>query len=121
MKIRCVRFLNESSGCEQESCSWLTIGKTYSVLSLNCDWSGKLKYRLIGDDNITPALHDAQQFETISSVIPSNWIVIANSNRGFQMLPESWSRIGFWEEYFNCDSNAVEIFNKEMKIILNSE
>ena len=40
MKIRCIRFINESSGGEQESCSWLTIGKIYSVLFINCNWSG---------------------------------------------------------------------------------
>ena len=118
MKIRCIKFINESSEVEEKASAWLTIGKIYYVLSVIYSWSGVLKYRIIGDDQETPALHDARQFETVSSVIPSNWIVISSLDRGFQMMPKSWSRIGFWEEYFDGDSKAVESLGAETKKII---
>src|SRR5688572_29150797 len=110
MKVRCIQLLNPNTGGLEEFNSWLSVGKTYHVLSLHVEPRGICQLRLIGDDGTTPALHDVRQFEMASPIIPPTWTIRFTSNGYFTLAPQRWSEIGFWERYFNRDPNAVQIF-----------
>ena len=70
MKVICESLINPITGTREETSSWLTIGKTYLVLSVY-DFVGRdLLLRLIGDDPNTPILVNARQFETTCIQIP---------------------------------------------------
>ncbi len=113
MKVRCIRLFNPNTEKEETQSSWLSIGNVYNVLSVYMDDRRILLLRLIGDDCITPALHDIRNFEIVSPVLPSNWILRYAANGTFELAPESWMRTGFWEKYFDCEQDAVAAFEKE--------
>lgn len=116
MKIRCIQLLNENTGLPKDNDPWLTVGKTYSVLSIFFSWKGILKFRLIGDDGKTPALHDARQFEPITSKLPKTWGIDFQPNNYFEIAPRTWLEQGFWERFFDGDKEAIEIFETEKAI-----
>jgi hypothetical protein len=119
MKIKCVQLLNENTRENLKSSSWLSVGKIYDVLSVYMKFGGRLKFQLIGDDHITPAFHDAEQFEVIDSLIPSNWRASSVPGSHFELTPESWTTPGFWERYFNGEPDAKLIFESEREKMLN--
>jgi hypothetical protein len=112
MKLRCIQIIDEKTGKLQEHSSWLTEGKVYHALGMFLDERKTLLIRMIGDDGITPALYGFNQFEVISPKIPSNWVVSWNDNV-FQLAPARWLARGFWERYFNGESEALRIFDEE--------
>ena len=121
MKVRCIQLLDEETGNALEKSSWLTTGYAYYVLSIHMQIGGWLKFQLIGDDGITPAFHDAEQFEVISDLIPSGWCVSYISGSHFELTPKAWDAPGFWEEYFDGDSEAVLLFESEKEKMLEEE
>lgn len=118
MKVRCIKLVNPNTGRSEESNSWLSIGKTYHVMCLSIEPGQVCKLRLIGDDNRTPALHDIRQFELISSFIPPSWVVNFLLNGYVEFGPAIWNEKGFWEQYFDDDSKAIQIFEEERKKII---
>ena len=85
----------------------------YHVLSVFMDDRRILLFRLIGDDCLTPALHDVRNFEIASPVLPPNWIVRCSEDGVFELAPESWIRVRFWEDYFDRKEEAVADFENE--------
>jgi len=69
-------------------------------------------YRLIGDDDLTPALHDENLFEIISPEIPENWIFCTFPGPEWQITPAEWAADGFWTAYFDGDPEARAVFAK---------
>ena len=100
MRVRCTK--NDA---------WVTIGKEYIVLGVY-GRGISFKYRLIGDDTHTPALHDAALFELTSSQIPGDWVFRAYPNMEWEITPEAWAIEGFWPAYFDGDSTANDLFKK---------
>ena len=115
MKVRCVNLKDKLPDS-----AWLTEGKEYVVLSIFIDQRKKLLFRLIGDDGRIPAIYDSQLFSIISSNIPQNWITKVEEGY-MELSPETWSRIGFWEEYFEGESTAKKIFEEEREKIIKSD
>lgn len=72
-------------------------------------------FRLIGSDGQTPALHDAQQFELVSSEIPSSWAVGFRAAEHLELGPRPWLEQGFWVRFFDGDEDAVSVFNREVR------
>jgi len=120
MKVICESLINPITNTREETSSWLTIGKTYLVLSVyayGCD----LMLRLIGDDPNGPIFVDARQFRTTCIQMPSNWRAIIDDKGNFQLTPEPWSKPGFWESYFNGEPAAEELFIQELRKIETEE
>ncbi len=125
MKVKCVRNkrLNKE-GIYQA----LTIGKEYIVLSIEFyDKSESTFSNLLGDfvvyrfkDNdgiVIP--YPAKLFEIVSQKMPSIWIIQQGKGNTYSVLPKTWARSGFWEDFYNDDDSAIEDFEKaEREIIL---
>jgi hypothetical protein len=121
MKVKCVQLLSEGTREVLESSSWLSIGNIYHVLSIYMKFGGHLKFQLIGDDGITPAFHDAEQFEVVSGVIPSSWCVISKPGSHFELIPALWTTSGFLERYFDGEPEATLLFESEKEKMLKEE
>lgn len=116
MKVKCIRIV-DSSGQTQERSAWLTIGKVYDVLAIECDIYGRWLLRLIGDGLNGVALFEKDQFEVVSSKVLPTWTVSWNDKGGFKLMPEAWSQPGFWERYYDREPEALSIFEQEMQRI----
>jgi|SRR5579859_5232163 len=117
MKVRCVRILDEKTNGELLKSSWITVDRIYHVLELYFESKKCVRFRIVGDDGVTPAYHNADQFELVSSIVPPNWI--AHFEKGnFSLSPAQWVANGFWESYFDGNSRAREIFNMEVDKII---
>jgi hypothetical protein len=120
MKVCCVR-LTGAYGSSQEQSPWLTIGKTYHVLSVEFGSDRKWRLRLIGDGLNGVALFPLEEFETLSSKIPGNWVVSWGTGGFFELTPASWSGSGFWERYYDGDPLAVDVFEREKTKIIEAD
>ena len=121
MKVICESLINPITKTSEETSSWLTIGKTYLVLSVHAFVGRDLMLRLIGDDPNGPILVNARQFETTCIQMPSNWRAIIDDKGNFQLTPEPWSKPGFWESYFNGEPAAEQLFIQELRKIETEE
>ena|SRR2546425_9075809 len=120
MKVRCTKLI-DVRGSPQLRSNWLTIGNVYHVLSIVLDIHGSWLLRLIGDTHPGVGLFPLQQFEVLSSKIPDTWIITWNSKGVFELTTNAWNQPGFWERYFDNDSEAIRIFEEERRKIVESD
>jgi hypothetical protein len=122
MKVKCINIFNQHTKEFKQSSYWLTIGREYIVLEVNIFTEKKVLYRLVGDNpNESPGLYCSSQFEIISGKIPSNWLVSQINNNVINLSPASWSHLGFWEDCFDLEPEALEVYKKEARIIAREE
>ncbi len=118
MKIKCINIYNEHTKQQQDISHWLKIGNEYIVLEVLISPEKKIHYRLVGENqDKMPALYDAKQFITTSNEIPSSWIVTQSPNGVILFSPRPWQSLGFWEECYDCEPKALEIYKAEAKKI----
>lgn len=86
----------------------LTIGKIYDVIGLEGEY-----YRIINDSN-EPILYTKELFEIIDSNIPADWIETKFDDEIF-VEPIETSKPGFYEDFFDDEPNAVQIYNMLLK------
>jgi hypothetical protein len=120
MKVKCIQLLDEQNISLDKS-GWLTIGRIYHVLSIIVEKDRPVSFQLIGDDEITPAYHNANLFEVISDIIPSSWAVASIPNKYFELAPRAWLRPGFLEDYFNGVEDAISLFELEKEKIIRDD
>lgn len=121
MKIKCINIYNERTKQHETSHHRLTVGKEYVVLEAEI-YLDKILYRLIGDNSDqSPALHNASQFEIISGKISSNWRISQLKSGALILGPKSWQPLGFWEDCYDGDPTALEIYKREARIIMEEE
>jgi hypothetical protein len=116
MKVRCVRQFN-ARGEPIESSSWLINGSVYHVLEVLHDREG-VKFRILGEERTTPALHRADQFEMVTDTIPSCWVVSFKSNTYLELSAVEWLRENFWTRFFDRDQEARKIFEEIYRAIV---
>ncbi|MDR3477370.1 MAG: hypothetical protein P4M14_04995 [Gammaproteobacteria bacterium] len=122
MKVKCINIYNENTKQFEQSSYWLTIGKEYVVLEMKIYPGKNILYRLIGDNiNKSPGMYNAAQFEVASEKISSRWKISQLKSGSLSLSPESWQRIGFWEECYDLDPQALEVYKCEAQIILEEE
>jgi len=114
MKVRCTKLI-DVEGKSQVSSSWLTVGKIYQVLSIVLDVHGSWLFRLMGDSSPGLGLFPKEQFEIVSAKIPGSWVPTWSENGVFELTPEVWTKVGFWERYFEHDDEAIRQFNLEVE------
>ena len=120
MKVRCVQLI-DAFGKPQERSDWLTKGKVYQVLSVYQGADRKWKLRLVGDGLNGVALFSMEGFEVMTSTIPPTWIASWGNQGAFDMSPEPWTRVGFWEDFYDQKPYALKIFEEEVRKIVESE
>ena len=116
MRVRCIRITSETNLDERRA--WLTVGQDYVVLSVLADTTGQVVYRLVGDDQRTPALFDASYFEVTSPTLPENWRIRVPVEGGLELAPSAWLVPGFWESYFDGEPEALTSFTAALDTIL---
>ena len=65
--------------------------------------------------------HQAECFEVVSTVIPSNWRVWIHESSAIGISPQSWQGPGFAEALVEHDASAYSVFEKERQVILAEE
>jgi len=110
MKVKCTKLIDEQSEEVIKNSSWLTVSKEYHVLSINIQYGSSVKFQVISD-NGTPAFHNANQFKIVSDLIPDNWVVDFDSDGFLKFEPKEWKASEFWEQYFDGEPEAVQLFN----------
>jgi hypothetical protein len=121
VKVRCIKLINERTGAPAEESPWLTVGRTYHVLEVHIDRGDHVKFRLIGDDNHTPAYHNFDQFELLSNLVPTCWATRFQPGVFFAVGPRAWMEEGFWNRYFDGEEQAYELFQEIYRAILAEE
>jgi hypothetical protein len=123
MKVKCVRLLDHQ-GNEVVSSPWLTLGKTYHVLSIFIDAVGNRRF---GVDSQLPgewpsnAEHQAECFEVVSTVVPSNWRVWIHETSAIGISPAAWQAPGFAEALLEHEPATYAIFDRERQVILSED
>jgi len=116
--VECIKFIDQHTVADVRTDSWLTLGKNYHVLTLSVSDAGSIEYRLISDNNNTPALFPAVQFKIIEPTLPRTWVVERIGESYLELAPQSWLDEGFWERFFDGDPSAVAIYEREKCKIL---
>jgi hypothetical protein len=120
MKVKCVRLLN-SDGREVESSPWLTLGRVYHVMTIFEDKNGRRRYGVINrhPDDEWPQLgsHQAECFEVVSEVVPSNWRTWVNEQAS-GASPAAWQASGFYEAFYDHNPATYPIFERERDVIV---
>jgi hypothetical protein len=79
-------------------------------------------YRLIGDnENKSPALYNASQFDVVSGKLPVNWEVNQLKGGALHFGPKAWQEPGFWEDCYDYEPQALEVYKREARIIMGEE
>lgn len=106
MKVKCID--------EEIIGEWLKRDVHYFVLEIY--FGEKCMFRIVSDSSATPAFFEADSFEIIDGSIPKNWQVSIIDSSLF-LGPERWRKIGFWEDFFDDEIEAIKIYNEEREII----
>lgn len=82
----------------------LTPNKIYSVIGIEFDC-----YRIVNDE-IEPILYPKKLFEVVDFSYPSNWIRTEFDDGEYYIEPPEFSEVGFFEDYFEGNSEAISIY-----------
>lgn len=113
MRVKCTRLKQKNR--DVQSTIWLKIGAIYDVICLTFDAHSKTVYvRLIGEQEVIPAVHPIDQFEIVYGSMPVTWEILGCKNGGFFIGPPPWAVPGFWEKFFDRDITAQQTFKAEL-------
>lgn len=122
MKVKCIGVYNSITGSRQASNDRLTIDKEYVVFEVSACIQKGVSYCLVGDnENGSPAIYSAAEFEIISDYVPTNWALLILKNGMLVNGPSAWHRPGFWEECYDYIPEAMEIYRREAIIMTEEE
>lgn len=124
MKVRCIRLL-DSGGREVPSSPWLTLDRIYHVLSIWIGAEGARSYSIVTSEQQGewPSIgnHQAECFEVVSTIVPSNWRIWIHESSAIGISPESWQEPHFAEALFEHDPSVYPVFERERQVILNED
>lgn len=122
MKVKCIQLL-AADGREVESSPWLSLGRVYHVMYI-IDQDGKRSYGIVSrhPEGEWPQMvsHQAECFEIVSDVMPSNWRTWSDQSTT-NMSPAAWQEPGFSNAFYDHDPAAYPIFERERDIILRED
>ena len=117
MRVRCIKLISEQTGQPINTSPWLSVGKVYLVLEVLVSGRDYIKFRLVSDDNKTPAFHDFSQFELVSGAIPKCWIATFEPGQQFCLSPSIFAQRGFWDRYFDGDDETRRAFDEVLRTL----
>ena len=107
MSVRCNRIVSPTTGEEMATSPWLTVGREYDVLEVVSEPGREVLLRVVTDESASPGLWDSRLFTTVETHIPRTWSVVVHADGSVTLGPTAWRSPGFWESYFDGDSEAV--------------
>lgn len=122
MKVKYIGVYDSNKESQQISSERLTIGKEYVVIELLSSVRKGISYRLVGDNQDgSPAVFPATEFEIISNSVATNWALTIKKNGLIVNGPVPWREPEFWEKCYDGDSAALEIYKREARVIMEEE
>lgn len=115
MRVRCIN--NRSTNSLSDD--WVTIGREYLVLAVYGDATG-IKFRLLSDDDTTPALFEATDFIMLETTLPGDWEFSLSESRSWELSPRQWAKSSFWNSYFDGDPIALKAFDEGLNMMKES-
>lgn len=88
---------------------YLTNGAVYEVIEVHRGGT-RTSFRIASDDG-TPALFDARGFATVDDSLPADWRIEATPDH-VTMGPAEFMASGFWEDYFDRNDVALELYER---------
>lgn len=118
MKVECIQ--NKSEDWDFQ----LQIGEAYHVVEIYIEKQDEadkdlVKFRLIGGELEVPAIFPSSIFNVTDGSVPAGWVFHQSDSSTSSIGPKSWSRDGFWEDYFDGEASAVKAFNDEIELLKN--
>lgn len=115
MKVKCIGLYENITGETKPSSTSFKIGKIYTVLEVYTNSKGLVDFRIEDEDDWTsPIIVNERQFEIVDNKIPDNWRIYVDKKYGGIILStETWLKPEFWEDFFNQEEYALEIYVKE--------
>ncbi|MFI6880289.1 hypothetical protein ACIBL6_43270 [Streptomyces sp. NPDC050400] len=115
-----VRFINPGGEDRKmlQGADSLKEGREYVVLEIFIPAGKSPLFRvefISGEDS---ALFDSRLFTVTSSEIPSTWNYFQLESGSVSLCPETWNRVGFWEDFYDRDRGACETYEAEKGKIL---
>lgn len=83
--------------------------QVYAVIELGMDPARRVWFRIERRDG-TPALYDSRCFSQVEGSIPGDWEVHLADSGSVTFGPAPFLVLGFWEKYFDGDSEAIAIY-----------
>jgi hypothetical protein len=80
--------------------------------------AGQVQLQIITDDRKSLGWFDSEGFVTTDGAIPSNWTAKVSESGTLEIAPATWHVEGFWEAYYNGDSEAQQVYTEELKMVL---
>ena len=119
MKVKCTTVV-DALGVEVTSSPWMTLNAIYDVITLLADPSQGIKVRIISEQGPwRPIVVPLRAFQIANNDIPPNWVVKIIKGSALDFAPEQWMTPGFWEQFFDGDIGARQIYEMELALILN--
>lgn len=81
-------------------------GIAYAVIGVD-----DIYYRVINDSE-EPVLYKKDVFDVIDPHVPEHWIRRDYSDGEFYLNPPEFSEVGFFEDYFDGDQDALNKYNR---------
>lgn len=103
--------------------SWLKIGREYVVLSIYENAQKKRYYRIAPHDDGgfgSLGLFPSSAFEVTDGTWSQTWVEEA-ANDDISIAPKAWQRRGFWEDFYDGDRRAEDVYRAERDKILKHE
>ena len=103
---------------EQRLTSWLRPETEYVVLAVEEYSGGTTGYRISGEDGGPPVLFQAALFAICDSRLPKSWSILGLQGATLELGPPEFARVGFWEEVFDHEPSALEMYASAKRRIL---
>ncbi len=108
-----VRALQLRVPDENRNARWIRAGYEYDVLGIEVT-DGIVRLRVESEQG-TPALVESELFELVDPDVPASWVVLMGPAGGLSLEVKAWSRPGFWEEFYDRDPRALELYDAEKR------
>jgi len=93
---------------------WLRPDVDYVVLSVEV-LGDESAYRIVTEDNATPALFESSLFDVTDESVPGLWVQVSQAHgKPDQRMPRAWSADGFWEAFFDGDPGARRAYARAL-------
>ncbi|WP_059011876.1 hypothetical protein [Streptomyces specialis] len=93
-------------------------GAEYIVLEIFSQHNGDTSFRIEYSPYESCAIFDSRLFTITSPTIPPSWIYSQLESGSFSLCPEPWSHLGFWEAFYDRESEAVAVYEAEKQKVL---
>jgi hypothetical protein len=105
VRVRCVALQYRQGGpTVSDASGWLTIGREYVVLSIECSARGGPHFRVLTDeDDRGFGLFPSTLFEITDPRLSARWHCAADAGGSVSIAPPAWLSLGFWDRFFGDD------------------